>query len=291
MSETNPQSSKRMVSDNQVRILLRQLRRESAEYLLNKEQEQTLLLGYHYSKYQSECADILIRHNIRLVRNLINTKYRRNLEIDHADLEVAGIMGLLECVKRWDFSKDVRFSTWAMVWARNKMTNHCISHQSTIRVPHWVIEKMAVIKKSIAKNSLDGKYPSQETIAKDTGISLAHVQHCMEVMSRVMISASESQYKTIDAEEKTHTFVSPFFTDDQLLKETATDNIHRLMASIPQREREMLLLYCGWDGPRMTLEQIGAKYGLSRERIRQIIAMAVARIRGMDINVEDYIHG
>ena len=291
MSETSPQSSKHMVSDSKVRMLLRQLRRESTEYLLNKEQEQILLLGYHYSRYQNECADALIRFNIRLIRNLINKKYRRNLEIDHADLEVAGIFGILECIKRWDFSKDVRFTTWAVVWARNKMTNHAIDHQSTIRVPHWVIEKMAVIKKSIAKNSLNGVYPSQETIAEDTGLSLAHVQHCMEVMSRVMVSASESQYKTIDAEEKTHQFVSPLFTDDQLLKETATDNIHRLMHSIPQREREMLLLYCGWDGPRMTLEQIGAKYGLSRERIRQIIAMAVARIRSMNINVEDYIHG
>ena len=287
MNSENPPSSRHMES-SKVRMLLRKLAKQSQDYLLNKEEEYILLFGYQNGIMSDKCMEALIRMNIRLVRG-ITGKYATKNGISSADLESCGLEGLMVSIQRFDLSTGNRFSTYAVYWITNRVRKYLTNQHSTIRVPNHVWDKINLLRRSIGKLSTNGNYPSQEQLSADTGLTQYWVNECLEIMGRVIVSSSEDVVLDGIGISKSEALVADESADGELLSAAARDNLLDSLDVLTPRQRQMLLMYIGWDNERMTLNEVGEHFGISREAVRQNIARAIGLLR-TKYDLEDLIH-
>ncbi len=273
-SELGDDISLSIMSDDPVKIYLKEI----GNYpLLSMDEE--VELAKRISKGDQEATDRLTESNLRLVVSIAKKYVGRGLSF--LDLIQEGNLGLIKAVDKFDHSKGYKFSTYATWWIRQAITRSIADQSRTIRIPvHMseVINKVYRVSRSLLQEL--GREPSEEEIAAEMNLSVEKVREIMK------ISADPISLDTpIGEEDDSH--LGDFIKDDTIMgpEDAAAytmlqDQIKKLLTTLSDREQRVLILRFGLlDGRSRTLEEVGKEFNVTRERIRQIEAKALRKLR------------
>ena len=257
-----------------VRIYLKEIGRIS---LLSPEEE--LELSEKVASGDEEAKNKLAESNLRLVVSIAKRYVGRGLLF--LDLIQEGNIGLMKAVDKFDYDKGYKFSTYATWWIRQAITRALADQARTIRVPVHMVEtinKMSRIQRQLTLEL--NREPSEEELAKKMGISIDKVREVIKISQEPV-----SLETPIGEEDDSH--LGDFIKDESSMspEEYATNEILKeeiksVLMTLQVREQEVLELRFGLiDGTCHTLEEVGKKFNVTRERIRQIEAKALRKLR------------
>ncbi len=265
---------KNLSINDPVRMYLKEIGRIS---LLSLEEE--LELSKRIEEGDEEAKAILAESNLRLVVSIAKRYVGRNLSF--LDLIQEGNIGLMKAVDKFDSSKGYKFSTYATWWIRQAITRAIADQAKTIRVPVHMVETINKLKRVQRQLTLElDREPTEEELAKELNITEEKVREIIK------ISLDPLSLETpIGEEEDSH--LGDFVRDDNSLSpeeyainEVLKDEISELLLTLTEREEQVIKLRFGLvDGTCRTLEEVGTIFGVTRERIRQIEAKALRKLR------------
>lgn len=223
--------------------------------------------------------EMLIKANTRLVVSIAKKHMGRGLQF--LDLIQEGNMGLMKAVDKFDWRRGFKFSTYATWWIRQAITRAIADQAKTIRVPVHMVETIHKYKK--IERELEQKYersPTPEEVAKVMGIEPEKAHDIVKIAQDVTSletpvgKEEDTRLKEFIEDETT---LSPF---EAASRELLKGHIDEVLQSLNPRERKVLELRFGLrDGRTRTLEEVGKEFGVTRERIRQIEAKALRKLR------------
>ncbi len=248
--------------------------------------ERELELSRRIETGDLKAKDELIRANLRLVVKIAKGYLRYGLGF--LDLIQEGNMGLMTAAGKYDYRKNVRFSTYASWWIKQSIVRAITNKNRFIRLPHRKEEAIRKVLGYLGNLSSRGDLFSADDIANELHLDKAEMLNLLELASPV-----SSLDREINDESST---VMDFLEDDSfqpdrlMLEESLRDNIQKLLAKLLEKEREVLgLRFAMEGGERITLKNIGQKMGLSAETVRQIELRALQKLREQKALVEDYL--
>ncbi len=269
-------------SDSQYDSIQMYLREIGKYPLLNGEQERAL--AKRITEGDAEARNLLARANLRLVVSIAKKYVGRSPDLTLLDLIQEGNLGLFKAVDKFDFTKGFKFSTYATWWIRQAITRALADQSRTIRIPVHMVETIAKYKQVSRRLAQDlGRDPLAEEVALEMGVDVEKIYQ-IEKIDQDTVSL-ESPVGSDDGEDKS--VLGDFIKDDKILspdqevaRRILADQLKEILDELSPKEREILKLRHGLeDGIYHTLEEVGKKFGVTRERIRQIEAKALERIR------------
>ena len=263
------------IADDSVRLYLREIGKIP---LLNSEEE--LALAQRVVAGEKEAKDQMAEANMRLVVSIAKRYVGRGLDL--LDLIQEGNTGLLRAVEKFDPDKGFKFSTYATWWIRQAITRAIADQARTIRIPVHMVETINKLLRTQRRLTQElNREPSNEEIAKAMEIDVAKVEHIMKIKQDISsldasIRDDEEESVLADFIEDEDTITPEESATGQLLKEQVKD----MLGALTEREQKILKLRFGLeDGKQHTLEEVGQEFSVTRERIRQIEAKALAKLR------------
>ena len=262
-------------SDNAFGLYLREIGREK---LLTPEEE--VQLAARVKRGDKAARERMITANLRLVVKMA-TDYA-NLGLPLSDLISEGNIGLMKAVERFDPQKGGKLSTYAGWWIKQSIKRALANQSKMIRVPVHQVEKIAKMRRLTERLTIElGREPSDEELADEVGLTASKV---------TALKSSAIRPASLDApvgKDDGETLFGDMITDEnavdpfeQLEEKDLREGIGGLLKVLTPREREIIKLRFGLGGGRLkTLEDIGHKFGITRERIRQIQMGALRKLR------------
>lgn len=249
--------------------------------LLSVEEEMVLAqkISDHDTNIRKEAAKKMAESNLRLVVSIAKRYMGRGMQL--LDLIQEGNLGLLRAVEKFDYQKGFKFSTYATWWIRQAITRSIADQARTIRIPVHMVETINRLIKTQRKLVQElGREPKPEEVAKIMSLPVAKVREIMnfalEPVSMETPIGDEDDSHLGDFLQDFNAKVPVNFAMDVLLH----DQLIEVIKSLTEREQKVILLRFGLeDGKPRTLEEVGKVFGITRERIRQIEAKALRKLR------------
>ena len=264
-------------ADDSVRLYLREIGKIP---LLTPEEEADL--AKRIVKGDKKAKDKMVESNMRLVVSIAKRYGGRGL--DFLDLIQEGNTGLLRAVEKFDPSKGFKFSTYATWWVRQAITRAIADQARTIRIPVHMVETINKVLRTTRKLTAElNREPTNEEIAKALDMEPEKVDYVMRIKQDIASLDASIGREGDDEDSVLGDFVEDEERDspeesaaNQILKEQLSE----IIATLTDREQKIIRLRFGIGGGRPhTLEEVGAEFDVTRERIRQIEAKALSKLR------------
>ncbi len=266
-----------LASDDPVRLYLREIGRIP---LLSGQEEIELARQIEMGGSDGAAAKRrLAQANLRLVVSIAKKYIGRGLAF--LDLIQEGNLGLIRATEKFDYNRGYKFSTYATWWIRQAITRAIADQARTIRIPVHMVETINAVKKTTRNLAQElGRPPTEDEIAKSMNISTTKLRDLLKIAQEPMsLEASvgkEEDSRLGDFIEDQNAEAPATMVTQELLRE----DLIEVMAGLSPRERDVLRLRFGLDDCRQrTLEEVGMLFGVTRERIRQIEAKALRKLR------------
>jgi RNA polymerase primary sigma factor len=261
-------------SDDAIKLYLKEIQKTK---LLTAEEERAL--ARRIAVGDMAARDHMIESNLRLVVKIAKRYMNRGLPF--LDLIEEGNMGLIKAVERFKLSKECRFSTYATWWIRQSIERALVNQSRTIRLPVHVsddINKFIKISRELIHQY--NREPQVPEIAEAMGVEPAYIRRLMVLVKKTYSiehpMGENRDYSLIDTIEDIHADNPLEFVEDL----DKFSHISQWLATLSESEREILILRFGLDDQEpQTLDTIGRKFGVTRERIRQIEAKSLDKLR------------
>ncbi len=261
-------------STDPVRQYLREIGRVT---LLNAEEE--IEYAKRYEKADKRAKDKLTESNLRLVVSIAKKYIGRGLSL--LDLIQEGNQGLIRAVEKYDWRKGFKFSTYATWWIRQAITRAIADQARTIRIPVHMVETINKLYRISRKLMQElGREPTPEEIGAEVELDADRVREIFKI-------AQETTSLEAPVGEDQESILGDFIPDesqlspvDQASKQLLKDHLDEVLGTLTERESKVLKLRFGLEGTKqMTLEEVGKVFGVTRERIRQIEAKALRKLK------------
>jgi RNA polymerase primary sigma factor len=234
----------------------------------------------------------LIMANSRLVISVAKKYVGRGVPL--LDLIQEGHVGLMRAVKKFDYRRGHKFSTYATWWIRQAVTRLVADHGRTIRIPVHMGDRINRMLRSRHRLTQDlGRDPGREELAEHLGIEPAEVDYMLRVAQRPLSLEKPT-------EQDSDAVIGDFIEDEEApapeeitVQDILEERVQEVLETLPHREALVLRLRYGLENGKVhTLKEIGEKMGITRERVRQIEAQALRRLRhpGMRRELVDFVH-
>ena len=273
------------VGEDDVRQYLNEIRQFPR---LTAEQEREL--ARRCAEGDEEAIRTMVNSNLRLVVSVAREYAGRGVPL--LDLIQEGSIGLLVAAKKFDYTLDFRFSTYATKWIRQGVTRCLISHGNLIRVPLHTAEKMRkVLAVRQALFQENGQQPTAQQIAQRSGLAEDKVEKLLDMIPETCsldAPAGEEDTALRALLEDVHA-PQP---QEQLIREELNHTMEQLLGMLSERQQQVLRLHFGMDdGVCHSLEEISGMLGVSKERARQIERQAMDKLkkRGASMGLEDFL--
>lgn len=267
-------SAKNIPTDDPVRMYFKEIGKVP---LLTADEERELAIRIEQG--DEEAKKKLCESNLRLVVSIARRYLNRGLSF--LDLIQEGNLGLIKAVEKFDYTKGYKFSTYATWWIRQAITRSIADQARTIRIPVHMVEtinKLIRISRQLLQEY--GREPTSEEIAKEMGISVEKVREIKKISQDPV-----SLETPIGEEEDSH--LGDFIPDEDIPSPVDAaaysmlqKQLREVLDTLSEREKKVLILRFGLDDGRpRTLEEVGREFNVTRERIRQIEAKALRKLR------------
>lgn len=264
-------------ADDSVRMYLREIGKIP---LLEQEEEQEL--AKRALKGDKKAKDKLAEANMRLVVSIAKRYGGRGL--DFLDLIQEGNTGLLRAVEKFDPDKGFKFSTYATWWIRQAITRAIADQARTIRIPVHMVETINKVLRTTRKLTQElNREPTNQEIADAMGMELEKIEYVMRIKQDIASLDASVGRDGDDEESVLGDFVEDSERDspeDATANQILKEQIAEILTTLSEREQKIIRLRFGIGGGRPhTLEEVGNEFSVTRERIRQIEAKALSKLR------------
>ena len=273
--------------DEDIRRYLHEIRQYP---LLSAEQERQLAMDC--AAGDMEAIRMMVNSNLRLVVSIAREYVGRGVPL--LDLIQEGSIGLLVAAKKFDYTRNTRFSTYATKWIQQGVSRSILNHAGVIRVPMHTMEKM---RKLMAARTMllqqNQQEPTTQELAACTGIDADKVEKLMEQLPRVCsLDAPVGEDDGGNLQLLLEDIQAPQ-PQEELVRRELKQTMDTLLEQLTPRQQQVLRLRFGMEnGICLSLEQIGKHLGISKERTRQIEHQALGKLQklGADLGLEDFLN-
>ena len=271
---------------------------EDARQFLSEIRRYPLLTAEEERELARRCAQgdedairQMVNSNLRLVVSVAREYAGRGVPL--MDLIQEGSIGLLAAARKFDYTLDYRFSTYATKWIRQGVTRCLMNHGCLIRVPMHTAERMRKVNQ--VRNALrqeTGEEPTSQEIAEKTGISEAKVEELLQLTPEICsldVPTGDGEDGTLGMLVEDIQAPQP---QEEFVRQELVSTMDSLLSGLSERQQRVLRLHFGMEDGRIhSLEEIGQMLGISKERVRQIEMQAMDKLHkmGAGVGLEDFL--